>query len=138
MKAYSIDLRRKIVDAIERGMLKAQAARTFGAGISTVKRYVTKAQRGEPLEPGKAPANHPRSTSESRSYEDFPSEEITLFKYTDGSTGDAGKGDKFRAIILEDVKGKTVTIGIGSPTTEFDEFLAKSQKVLDTVKWTGS
>jgi hypothetical protein len=38
---------------------------------------------------------------------------------------------------LEDVKGKTVTIGIGSPTTAFDEFLAKSQKVLDTVKWTG-
>ena len=41
MKAYSEDLRRKIVDAIERGMLKAQAARTFGVGISTVKRYAT-------------------------------------------------------------------------------------------------
>ena len=55
MKAYSEDLRRKIVDAIERGMPKAQAARTFGVGVSTVKRYATKAQRGEPLEPGKAP-----------------------------------------------------------------------------------
>jgi transposase len=49
MKAYSKDLRQKIVDAIERGMPKAQAARTFGVGISTVKRYATKAQRGEPL-----------------------------------------------------------------------------------------
>jgi transposase len=54
MKAYSEDLRQKIVDAIERGMPKAEAARTFGVGISTVKRYATKAQRGESLQPGKA------------------------------------------------------------------------------------
>src|SRR5215213_12000400 len=60
MKAYSIDLRRKIVAAIERGMPKAQAARTFGVGISTVKRYATKAQRGEPLQPGKAPGKRPK------------------------------------------------------------------------------
>ena len=60
MKAYSKDLRRKIVDAIERGRPKAQAARTFGVGISTVKRYATKAQRGEPLEPGKAPGKRPK------------------------------------------------------------------------------
>jgi transposase len=60
MKAYSKDLRRKIVDAIVRGMSKAQAARTFGVGISTVKRYATKAQRGEPLEPAKAPGKPPK------------------------------------------------------------------------------
>ena len=60
MKAYSKDLRQKIVDAIERGMPKAEAARTFGIGISTVKRYATKAQRGEPLEPGKAPGKPPK------------------------------------------------------------------------------
>ena len=60
MKAYSKDLRRKIVDAIERGMPKAEAARTFGVGISTVKRYATKAQTGEPLEPGKAPGKRPK------------------------------------------------------------------------------
>jgi len=60
MKAYSEDLRRKIVDAIERGMPKAQAARTFGVGVSTVKRYATRAQRGEPLEPGKAPGKRPK------------------------------------------------------------------------------
>ena len=60
MKAYSKDLRRKIVDAIERGMPKAEAARTFGVGISTVKRYATKAQKGEPLEPGKAPSKRPK------------------------------------------------------------------------------
>ena len=60
MKAYSEDLRKKIVDAIERGMPKAQAARTFGVGISTVKRYATKLRRGESLEPGKAPGKRPK------------------------------------------------------------------------------
>jgi transposase len=60
MKAYSEDLRRKIVNAIERGMPKAQAARTFGVGISTVKRYATKARRGESLQPGKAPGKRPK------------------------------------------------------------------------------
>jgi len=60
MKAYSKDLRQKIVDALRRGMSKAQAARTFGVGISSVKRYAAKAQRGEPLEPGKAPGKHPK------------------------------------------------------------------------------
>ena len=60
MKAYSKDLRQKIVDALRRGRSKAQAARTFGVEISTVKRYSTKAQRGEPLEPGKAPGKRPK------------------------------------------------------------------------------
>jgi transposase len=60
MKAYSEDLRKKIVDAIGRGMPKAEAARTFGVGISTVKRYASKARRGESLEPGKAPGKRPK------------------------------------------------------------------------------
>lgn len=60
MKAYSKDLREKVVDAIGRGMPKAEAARTFGVGISTVKRYASKAQRGESLEPGKAPGKRPK------------------------------------------------------------------------------
>ncbi len=66
MKAYSEDLRQKIVDAVRRGMPKAQAARTFGVGISTVKRYSTKAQRGEPLEPGKAPGKRPKMDERGR------------------------------------------------------------------------
>jgi transposase len=41
-------------------MPKAQAARTFGVGISSVKRYAAKARRGEPLEPGKAPGKRPK------------------------------------------------------------------------------
>ena len=56
MKAYSLDLREKIVDAVlRRGMSKAQAARTFGIGATSVKRYVKLQEEGKPLSPGKAP-----------------------------------------------------------------------------------
>jgi transposase len=55
MKAYSMDLREKIVAAVGRGMSKAQAARTFGVGATSVKRYVKLTQEGKPLSPGKAP-----------------------------------------------------------------------------------
>jgi len=55
MRAYSVDLRWKIVEAVRRGMSKAQAARTFGVGISSIKRYVNMAQDGESLVPKKAP-----------------------------------------------------------------------------------
>ena len=70
--------------------------------------------------------------------EDAPYDDIDLFRYSDGSQGAAVKWFKYGAIVLEGVKGKTVTIGIGSETNEFDEFLPEAQKVLDTVKWTGS
>jgi hypothetical protein len=69
--------------------------------------------------------------------EDAPYDDINLFRYTDGSDGSAGKGFKYRAIILEDVEGKTVIIGIGSLTIEFDDLLPEAQKVVDTVKWRG-
>ena len=54
MKAYSLDLGEKIVAAVGRGMSKAQAARTFGVGATSVKRYVKLAEEGKPLTPGKA------------------------------------------------------------------------------------
>ena len=55
MKAYSLDLREKIVAAVGHGLSKAQAARTFGVGATSVKRYVTLAEQGKSLNPGKAP-----------------------------------------------------------------------------------
>jgi transposase len=55
MKAYSVDLREKIVAAVGRGMSRAQAARNFGVGATAVKRYVKLAGEGGPLTPGKAP-----------------------------------------------------------------------------------
>ena len=44
-----------MVEAVLRGMPKAEAARTFGIGISTVKRYVGKAHKGEDLAPRRPP-----------------------------------------------------------------------------------
>ncbi len=55
MKAYSVDLRRKIVEAVSIGTPKAQVARAFGVGLSTVKRYAGRAERGEGLAPRKPP-----------------------------------------------------------------------------------
>src|SRR5215204_835572 len=55
MKAYSVDLREKIVAAVRGGMSKAQTARTFGVGATSVKRYVKLAEEGKSLTPGKAP-----------------------------------------------------------------------------------
>ena len=61
MNGYSEDLRRKIVSAVERGMLsKTQAARTFDVSLSSVKRYANKAGRGESLVPKKSPGSAPK------------------------------------------------------------------------------
>src|SRR5215213_11568906 len=50
MKAYSEDLRTKIVQAIDqRGMSKSQTARLFGISFSSVKRYARLASQGESL-----------------------------------------------------------------------------------------
>jgi transposase len=60
MSAYSEDLRRRIVFAVEGGMPKAQAARTFSVSLSSVKRYAEKAHRGEPLAPKKRLGSAPK------------------------------------------------------------------------------
>ena len=55
MRAYSLDLRKKIVNAIRRGKSKAEVARFFGVGISSVKRYTKMAEEEGSLDPKKAP-----------------------------------------------------------------------------------
>ena len=60
MKAYSEDLRRKIVEAVERGMPKGEAAKTFGVGVSSVKRYAAAAREGRTLAPKKRPGSRPK------------------------------------------------------------------------------
>jgi hypothetical protein len=46
--------------------------------------------------------------------------------------------EKQRLIVLEDVKGKTVTIGFASLATEFEAFAPIAQKVIDSVEWKGT
>jgi transposase len=60
MNAYSEDLRRKIVEAMEKGMGKSEAARTFGVSLSSVKRYAKIADEGRSLAPKKRPGSKPK------------------------------------------------------------------------------
>ena len=60
MNAYSEDLRKKIVEALERGVTKTQAARSFGVSRSSVKRYAKLAGEGHPLAPKRRPGLKPK------------------------------------------------------------------------------
>jgi transposase len=60
MKAYSEDLRKKVVQAVQqRGTSKSEAARLFGISLSSVKRYTKLANRGESLTPRKGGGRPP-------------------------------------------------------------------------------
>ena len=69
--------------------------------------------------------------------EDSPEDAVKSFRYSDGLVASVDSRTNNQGLIL-DVKGETVSITIGSATSEFDEFLPKAQKVVDTVKWGGS
>jgi transposase len=60
MNAYSEDLRKKILEALHRGMTKSEAARTFGVSRSSVKRYARLAEEGRSLTPKKRPGSKPK------------------------------------------------------------------------------
>ena len=64
--------------------------------------------------------------------------DLGLFHESAGATAGVQKGEKLRFVVLKDVKGKTVTIMVESSALGFDEFLPKAQKVVESVKWTGS
>ncbi len=61
MKAYSEDLRKKIVEAKQRGVPTIEVARTFGVGISSVKRYAKVAREGGSLPPKRSPGRPPKA-----------------------------------------------------------------------------
>jgi transposase len=60
MKAYSEDLRKKVVEAVnQRGTSKSEAARLFSISLSSLKRYTRLADRGEHLAPRKGGGRPP-------------------------------------------------------------------------------
>jgi transposase len=61
MKPYSEDLRTRIVKAVGDGMSKSKAARLFGVSLSSTKRYVKIANRGESLRPRKGGGRPPKT-----------------------------------------------------------------------------
>ena len=52
-KALSLDLRRRVVDAVHAGSSCRAAAARFGVGVSSAIRWVARAKAGRGLEPGK-------------------------------------------------------------------------------------
>jgi hypothetical protein len=60
---------------------------------------------------------------------------VGLFRLSTGIRVSLVEGDKVRLIVLDDVKGETVTLGFVSRATEFDEFAPEAQKAIDTVEW---
>src|SRR3954467_4160005 len=66
MNAYSEDLRKKIIEALRRGMAKSEAARTFSASLSSLKRYAKRAHQGHPLAPKKRPGSQPKTNQDAR------------------------------------------------------------------------
>ena len=62
----------------------------------------------------------------------------TLFHESAGATWGLNKGEKLRFIVVEDVKGQTVTIVVETTPLGFEEFLPKAEQVVDSVKWSGS
>ena len=45
--------------------------------------------------------------------------------------------EKLRFIIPGNVGGERITIALPTPAADFEEFLPRAQKVLDTVEWKG-
>ena len=48
------------------------------------------------------------------------------------------EGNKRKVFVLEDVKGDTVMIWFAAPPEVFDNFAPRAQKVVESVKWSGS
>ena len=66
MKAYSLDLREKIVESVKRGVPKSETARRFGVHRATVKRYCNQLDERGTLEPRKAPGKRPKLDEKAR------------------------------------------------------------------------
>ena len=57
MKAYSTDLRKKIVQSVKKGVSISETARRFGINRSTVGRYLKRLDEDGSLAPKKAPGS---------------------------------------------------------------------------------
>jgi transposase len=55
MKAYSKDLRLRVLAAADRGMPRAEVAKTFGVSVSTIKRYLRLRRRTGDVRPKPIP-----------------------------------------------------------------------------------
>jgi transposase len=75
MNAYSEDLRKKIVEALRRGISKSEAARSFGVSRYSVKRYAKLAEEGRSLASKKRPGSKPKMDASARRLSDADMQE---------------------------------------------------------------
>lgn len=59
MRAYSLDLRTKVMAAVDAGMTKTEAARVFGISLATIKRYAARRRAQHTLAPSPHPGRPP-------------------------------------------------------------------------------
>ena len=60
MKAYSVDLRKKIIESVRRGISKSETARRFGVNRSTINRYIKRLDEGGSLVPKRRSGKRPK------------------------------------------------------------------------------
>lgn len=59
MNAYSLDLRLKVLDAIDRGIPRKEVVRTFGVSMPTIERYLRRRRQSGELAPRPSPGRTP-------------------------------------------------------------------------------
>ena len=59
MNAYSLDLRLKVLDALDRGIPRKEVVSTFGVSMPTLERYLRRRREGAGLAPGRSPGRTP-------------------------------------------------------------------------------
>src|SRR5215211_9136883 len=55
MRAYSLDLRERVLAALDRGMPRAAAVTTFTVSLATIKRWLARRRAGQSLAPRSSP-----------------------------------------------------------------------------------
>ena len=63
---------------------------------------------------------------------------VLLTMPVSGGTLRLYKGDKARMIVLKNVEGKTVVVIASTRADEFENFLPRAQRVLESVEWQGA
>jgi len=59
MKAYTLDLRLKVLDAVDRGIPRKEVVRTFGVAMPTIDRYLRLRRQTGEIGPGRSPGRTP-------------------------------------------------------------------------------
>lgn len=59
MNAYSLDLRLKVLDAVDRGIPRKEVVGTFGVSMPTIERYIRRRRQSGNLAPRPSPGRTP-------------------------------------------------------------------------------